>query len=781
MVYFFLSLSDYDKYEHNRQNKTMYKTYFSALLGLILFTYSCTTEKTKRNIDRETLLKEAPVLSPEEFMDFTYLEEGFELQLVASEPEVVAPIALQFDHKNRIWAVEMTGYMPNVDGEGEDSKSGKIVILEDKDNDGHYETRKVFLDSLALPRSIALVEDGILVVEPPNLWYFDIVNDKAQNKTLVDPQYTQGNNVEAQANGLFRSIDNWIYNGGSNKRYKKTKEGWLIEKTHLRGQWGVTQDDDGRLFYNNNSQNLLGDYFLPSLGSNNKNLRKVSGFNERIVDDNRTYPSRPTPGVNRGYVSSVLDDSLRLKSFTAACGPVIYRADLFGEEYYQNAFVAEPAAHLIKRNVLNFNDKNKIDGAQAYAEKEFLASDDERFRPVSLYNGPDGGLYIADMYRGIIQHKLFLTKYLKDEITKRDLEEPLGYGRIYKVVPKGNKSQTKPISDSPQDWVQLLKNENSWMRETAQQLLVDNKPGSVIKELKQQFNQPVNKHEYIHTLWTLVGMEALSSEEIVNYIVEEESDANLIQLYTALEKTDDSKPTDDFFNKTMSLAENQDLAPYIAFKMDVFEEFNSTFATKLKVQLINDFPESLPIAHALISNAAEKEDELYNSLKSAGVSQKAIIFKEIEKVQETLHKAGKPDKKQELNRKYGRGINLYKSTCQPCHGEDGNGIDFTAPPLNNSEWVTGDKEKLISIVLYGLSGPVTVDGKVYDVPETTGEMPGVINNPEMVEADLALLLSYIRNNWNNEADDITLEDIHKAKKKWKDRKDPFTEEELNDY
>src|SRR5690625_5180170 len=164
----------------------MYKTYFSTLLGLILFTYSCTTEKTKRNIDRETLLKEAPVLSPEEFMDFTYLEEGFELQLVASEPEVVAPIALQFDHKNRIWAVEMTGYMPNVDGEGEDSKSGKIVILEDKDNDGHYETRKVFLDSLALHRTIALVEDGILVIEPPNLWYFDIVNDKAQNKTLVD-------------------------------------------------------------------------------------------------------------------------------------------------------------------------------------------------------------------------------------------------------------------------------------------------------------------------------------------------------------------------------------------------------------------------------------------------------------------------------------------------------------------------------------------------------------------------------------------------------------------
>lgn len=752
-----------------------------SFICLLLFIFSCSDKTKKRNIDRNTLLKEAPPLSPEEFMDFTYLEEGFELQLVASEPQVIAPIAMQFDHKNRIWAVEMTGYMPNIEGKGEEEKNGKIVILEDKNKDGYFETRKVFLDSLQLPRSIALVGDGILVVEPPNLFYYDIVNDKPANKILIDPEYAEGDNVEAQANGLYRAMDNWFYNGGSNKRYKKTKEGWVIEKTHRRGQWGITQDDEGRLYYNNNSQNLLGDYFLPGLGSTNKNLNNVSGFNHRIIDDNRTYPSRPTPGVNRGYVSSVLDDSLRLKSFTAACGPVIYRGDLFDSDFYQNAFVAEPAAHLIKRNILDFSEENKIKGKQAYENKEFLVSDDERFRPVSLYNGPEGGLYITDMYRGIIQHKLFLTKYLKDEILKRDLEEPLGFGRIYRVVPTGSQAKTKAFPTDPNEWPKLLNDKNSWVREKAQQLLVDFRPESAIPTLKKQIENPSSLHEYTHSLWALHGMNALSNSEIAQRIIEEKDEKKLIQLFTALEKLEEGAVTEKLIEKTSNLIENSKTAPYIAFKINVFENYDTEIGNALKTSLVQTYPESLPIAHALISHAEGKEDQLFNQLQKEIKGSKAVVFSEIEKVQESIRKAGNPGKEDLLMKKYARGIFLYNSTCQPCHGEDGNGIEFLAPPLNNSEWVTGDKDKLIGIVLHGLSGPITVDGKKYEVPETTGEMPGVINNPEMVEADLALLLSYIRNNWNNEAEDITLEEINKAKERWKDRKTPFTEEELNAF
>ena len=149
------------------------------------------------------------------------------------------------------------------------------------------------MDSLVLPRALCLVEDGILVASPPNLWYVEIQNDHAGKKVLVDGAYTVGGNVEHDANGLMRAMDNWIYNANSEKRYRKKGDHWITEWTRFRGQWGITQDDYGRLFYNNNSQNLLGDYFLPGPVAANINQRSISGYNVKIVENNRVYPARP--------------------------------------------------------------------------------------------------------------------------------------------------------------------------------------------------------------------------------------------------------------------------------------------------------------------------------------------------------------------------------------------------------------------------------------------------------------------------------------------------------
>src|SRR5690606_36235057 len=165
--------------------------------------------------------RESPALSPDEALKTMLVEEGFEIKLVAAEPLVQSPVAFNFDSEGRMWVVEMEGYMPNAEGEGEEVPNGKIVILEDKDTDGSMDDRKVFLDSLLLPRALCLIEDGILVAEPPYLWYFEIKNDLPTSKVLIDSNYTEGGNVEAQSNGLYRALDNWIYSGGSSKRYRK--------------------------------------------------------------------------------------------------------------------------------------------------------------------------------------------------------------------------------------------------------------------------------------------------------------------------------------------------------------------------------------------------------------------------------------------------------------------------------------------------------------------------------------------------------------------------------
>ena len=124
---------------------------------------------------------------------------------------------------------------------------------------------------------------------------------------------------------------------------------------------------------------------------------------------------------------------------------------------------------------------------------------------------------------------------------------------------------------------------------------------------------------------------------------------------------------------------------------------------------------------------------------------------------------------------------MYQNICKTCHGNDGNGIASLAPPLNQSSWVTGDKQKLIAIVLYGLTGPVTVNHKVYKAPEISGEMPGLLNNDELNEEDIAQVLSYIRKNWNNDASNVIKEEVQKVRQRWNNRQQSFTVEELQKW
>lgn len=754
-----------------------------AFLFFVIFFISCFPKKnsTEQQVVGSALIdnfETAPVISPEESVTKMILEEGFEIQLVAAEPELSSPVAMNFDDRNRMWVVEMEGYMTDTDGSEEDKKNGRIVILEDKNNDGRVDKRKVFLDSLVLPRALCLIEDGILVAEPPRLWYVEIKNDKPGKKVLVDDSYTEGGNVEAQANGLFRAMDNWIYSGGSEKRYRKQGNKWLIERTHLRGQWGITQDDYGRLYYNNNSQNLLGDYFQPGLGAGNENLLRVRGFNERIVSDNRVYPARPTPGVNRGYKDNVLDSAKRLVSFTAACGPALYRGDLFPEPYYNNVFVAEPAANLIKRNTLSASGFT-TEGRQAYQGKEFLVSLDERFRPVSLYNGPDGALYVVDMYRGIIQHKSFLTDYLKTEIKKRSLEKPVNCGRIYRVVPKNNAAKLIQMPGSQSQLVKMLKHHNGWVRDKAQQMIVDRKYLQTESALRQLLSMQAGNLAGIHAMWTLEGLGLLKSDDVLTLLQSKEWKIKA-QALTVLTSAVNKNNYSEYKPVLQRLVAQHDtlIAPYLAFQIGKFKEFDAGMARDMYLELTRKYPANQYVADALISNLKGQEANFYKLAKLSKPDTTELIYSQLRRVIADI-KSNESNKDANLLRKqYPRGASLFRSTCQPCHGADGNGVRSLAPPLNRSEWVTGNKETLVAIILHGLSGPVKVNNKVYQAPEINGDMPGIGNNKDIVDEDIAQLSSFIRNSWSNEAEKISREEVIKIRRKFENRQGAFTVAEL---
>lgn len=758
----------------------MQRIHYLFITTLSLGLYACggnTTQQQSNSREKDSLamrqqFAESPVLDAKTAITHMEVDKGLEVQLVAAEPMIVAPVAMTFDERGRLWAVEMTGFMPDTAGTGEDKPNGKIVILEDTTGDGIMDKRTVFLDSLVLPRAVCLVENGVLVATPPQLWFIENNHDKAGKKTLVDDQYAAGGNVEHQPNGLFRAMDNWIYNAKSDRRYRKVGNKWLKESTHFRGQWGITQDDQGRLFYNNNSENLLGDYFPPGLGGTNPEQQNTAGFNQKIVPDNRTYPIRPTPGVNRGYQKGSLDDSLRLVNFTAACGPLIYRGALLPATYAGNAFVAEPSANLIKRNLLK-DSSFVVSGVQAYQHKEFLASTDERFRPVNLITGLDGALYVVDMYRGILQHKTYLTEYLKNEIKMRKLTLPLNCGRIYRIVPAGSHPQPAKIELTPAALAALLHSPNGALRDKAQQLIIDHQLKDMAPELRNMLKDSHAPLTRIHALWTLEGLRQLNNADLET--IWQQSDAALkIQGLAALP----SIVSAPGIKALDSLSDNPYLAPAVAFILPAVAKADKAAASRLEDKLMKAYARNRYISAALVNNAARREAAFLKQVTAWNPDTALVLRRQLETVLRGMDDMANAKKMEVLKKSLPRGYKIFNTVCQTCHGKNGDGIASMAPPLNESNWVNGNKNAFISIVLYGLTGPVDVHGKTYKAPEINGDMPGIGASDEFNDADIAQLLTFLRSAWKNKADKITAADIQQVRKQNAGRQKPFTAPEL---
>ena len=748
------------------KNMSLKKSPLFFLLFLILLLGACESTDDP---------SASAVLSPQESLKKMEIEDGFKVELVASEPLLNSPTTMIFDEKGRIWLTEMQSFMLDTVGTNEEKATGKIIILADKNQDGLYENRTDFIDGLVLPRALCLVDNGILIAEPPYLWFVEIKNDQPGKKILVDKEYAIGGNVEHQPNGLLRGLDNWIYNAKSDKRYRKVDDKWVIEKTHFRGQWGIAQDNYGRLYYNHNSANVLGDYLLPGFGANNKNQKHVFGFKEAIVEDNRVYPARPTTGVNRGYMEGILDDSLRLVNFTAASALTIYRGDLFGKNYDFNAFVPEPAGNLIKRNILTENE-NRVEGQQAYEGKEFLRSTDERFRPVTLSNGPDGALYIVDMYRGIIQHKTYLTDYLKGEIKARGLENPTAVGRIYRVVLKDKKREMVTFPKDAMGLVNLLEHDNGWVRDKAQQLLIDKKMEEAVPKLRSLLKNSSQPLAVIHSLWTLEGLGALTPADILPLYTNKDLHIRTHAI-SASSSIINAKNYQDFVPFLAPIIARQDtlMGSYVAFLTQKIEPLNKPVSLRLTDKLVAAYAKNKMVSAAIISGFENKEEIFLKKLEKNGIDSSIQLHKNLSKVLEDIAKGKDDINTKAATEKYARGALIYSSTCASCHGKDGYGLESLAPTLNQSDWVKGNKDKVIATVLFGLTGPILVNGTI---PKVAGDMPGIGQNPEFSDHDIAQVISFIRNAWSNSASGVKEEDVKKVRERFKDRDKAFTMHEI---
>ena len=465
------------------------------ILSILLVSAGCSQEPS-------------PPLSPGNELSTFVLASGFQIELVASEPMVQDPVVIKFDEDGRLWVVEMRGFMPDIDGNGEELPVGRVSVLTDTNFDGKMDSSTIFVDSLVLPRALAIVKGGALVVEDEILWYMEDLDDdlKVDKKTIVDAEYGKKGVIEHAPNGLWRGMDNWYYNAKSNHRYRLTQGKWIKEATEFRGQWGISHDNVGRLYYNYNWSQLHTDLVPPNYLSRNPNHQPTSGIDHSVSQDRGIFPIRTNPAINRGYIEGTLNEKGSLIEFTSASAPLVYRGDLL--DVVGNVFVCEPTGNLIKRNLVSENGLYPI-AENAYQGKEFLASTDERFRPVWLASGPDGALYIADMYRGIIQHGLYMSPYLRETILQRKLDKHINLGRIWRVLPEnGAPSKPRMLSGfSNDELVEVLGHHNGWYRDMAQRLLVERRSPEAIHNLQQLIHKSPNYLARLHALWTLEGME----------------------------------------------------------------------------------------------------------------------------------------------------------------------------------------------------------------------------------------------------------------------------------
>ncbi|MEA1786976.1 c-type cytochrome [Arenibacter sp. GZD96] len=688
-------------------------------------------------------------------------------------------MAIDFDEEGRIWVVELTGYMTDLQGSGEDTPTGSIKILEDLDNDGTMDHAKVFLDSLLMPRALALVYGGLLYAEPPNLWFVEIKDDKPINPVLVDSIYAAPGNPEHQPNGLLLNIDNWIYNAKSHFRYRRIQGQWQKEPTSFRGQWGITHDDFGRLYYNDNSRQLLGDYVLPNRVIRNKFHVPKNGINHILTDDQRVYPAHAT-AVNRGYANGVLNQDSLLIHTTAACGPLIYRGGLFGSQYDQNAFVCIPEGNLIKRNLLTFYGDHVV-AKQAWEQKEFLTSLDEGFRPVNLSNGPDGAMYIVDMHRGLIAHHAYMSPYLKKKYKDMQLDTLVNYGRILKVSPSNNTKKDWPnLKQIPANHlVHLLKDRNGWIRDHAQHQLILQDVQAAIPELNSIVSNGTNPLAQIHALYTLEGLNGLSLETLLTAAQNSSPDVTahaLVLLESFVNKINETKVLRLFQN--LLAKEELTIDLYLSATIGVWIPTNEKEFLPILLQLTRRYSNHPLFQDALLSGISDLSDALLHDLLVDHDALGVNFQNELRTILENRsHNTRNPIFTEKSINQDNRtnGALLYQQICASCHGFDGEGIDGMAPPLMKSEYLSDHEERLGLIILHGLKGPIHVKGKLYNLNHV---MPGLNNNEHLTDKDISDIIAYITNAFSDTPKMLTPETIKRLRNVKPASAEEYTIEEL---
>ncbi|MCR9013761.1 DUF7133 domain-containing protein [Aquiflexum gelatinilyticum] len=686
-----------------------------------------------------------PVSANEQKKSFV-LKPRYRIDPVLSEPQIREPAAIQFDGNGRMYVLELRSYMQDLDATGELLPTSRISRWEDLDEDGVYETGIVFLDSLVFPRFVVpFGPNSILSMESNEdhvYRYTDTDADgKADKKELFASGLGRSGNVEHQISFMTWALDNWMYSTYNNKRIRWTPTGVIQEPSgNPWGQWGVTQDDYGTVFFQDGAGGVPQGFQFPIVYGNFQVKGALKeGF--RVP-----YSLVRLADFQPGMQEAKPDGSL--SNVTGAAGNDVFRGDRLPKDLVGDYIYGEPVGRLVRRI-----GTEKVDGLSylqnRYVEEssEFIQSTDPLFRPVDMATAPDGTLYIVDMYRGIIQEGEWTQEgsYLRTKIQQYQMDDIVGNGRIWRISYEGmprNTQKPRMYEESSKELIRHLEHPNGWWRDMAQQTLILNQDKSIVPDLIKMASTSSNELARIHALWTLEGLGELKSDLVRKFCLDPNPKIRMqgLRASETLYKYGDKSISELYVNASM------DNNPEVAIQ------------SLLSANVLN-----IDQLEKLIKETMKKNTS--NGIQIIG-SQLLEKMEEAKKASETRFE------KNELAL-FVKGKSIYDNYCSTCHGPKGLGSPagegrLIAPPFSGSQRILGHPEYAVKVMLHGLKG--AIDSKEYE-----GVMIAMDSNDD---AYIASVVSYIRNDFGNTGTFVTPKFISKIRTKTASRKMPYTFDEL---
>ncbi|MEJ6725052.1 MAG: discoidin domain-containing protein [Akkermansiaceae bacterium] len=679
------------------------------------------------------------------------LQDDYSFELVLSDPHIHEPVAMAWDGNGALYVVEMRTYMQDADAKGEQEATSRISRHEDTTGDGVYDKHTVFIDNLLLPRMVLPLDDRIMVgiTNTLDLWtYRDSDGDGvADEKVKVYEGGNRGGNMEHQPSGLVWNLDNSINITYENKAYRFTDEKIEVQKLPRGGgQWGIGQDDAGRLYYSAAGGERPAFYFQQPIKYGALELRgqEADGFRE-------VFPIADVPDVQGG--PRRVNARGGLNNFTGCAGQGIYRGDRLPADLKGNLIIPEPVGRLIRRaKVTRENGKTVL--SNVYPGTEFIRTRDINFRPLWATTSPDGAMMVIDMHRGIIQQGNWTgpKSYLRGVIDKWDIDKNIQKGRIYRLTHPTFKADKQPrmLDESTAELVDHLAHPNGWWRDTAQKLIILRKDrDTVISALEKLARSHSSELARLHALWTLEGMSKLTPG-LVSFALADQSSlvrTNAVRLSEPF-LADGNQDVIEALGSTPALVEDIEM---------VIQTINSIGASG------SDEPKLIAVIDALLERHGENETvRAIKNLQGSVVASRAE-----ERAQKRLGAA--------FGKAMEHGKVVYQQLCFSCHGADGKGTPmpgqkghFLAPSFVNNPRLAGSADTAIRTLLHGLTGKI--DGKEYE-----GLMVTMATNDDRWLADIT---TYIRNSFGNKSGITYPQQIATLRKKHSSRKEPWTQQEL---